>query len=320
MRKNADTKPLMHDVTTAVGHCVLHHHFETRLRILAILGGGSSPSFGHIVGTPLFQSLSPIQRLIYLQKSIPVIDPIHCTARNFERVVEHLVRQMANDNMRHVDLFVNLRSTRWPLDLADMRAVFSEQLRPTGRTVRFVASIDLGDQEHIRRDLKYLENLHGIIVGVDLNLTVDPQIEGVRYAANAIGRLQRDGLLVTMHLGETTSNAFNREVLKLIIPNRIGHGIKLIEDDEIAACLRASDVCLDMCPTSNIILGVDNWVVSNPLRRAWAKGLKCTINTDDPLLLGTSIEREFLAVGLAPSEVTTVINTAIEQSQTPKPW
>ncbi|CAK9072645.1 Putative adenosine/adenine deaminase (Adenosine aminohydrolase) [Durusdinium trenchii] len=73
---------------------------------------------------------------------------------------------------------------------------------------------------------------------------------------------------------------------------RIAHGVLAAEDQELVEHLAKLQVCLDVCPTSNELLGVMP-VTESALTKLLAAGVPCTINSDDPLLFGSSLLGEF---------------------------
>ena len=75
--------------------------------------------------------------------------------------------------------------------------------------------------------------------------------------------------------------------------DRIHHGTLCHTDDALVARLIQEEVCLDMCPTSNVLLGVVPSVEAHPLPVLLRKGVHLTINSDDPLLFGPRLLEEF---------------------------
>jgi aminodeoxyfutalosine deaminase len=115
-------------------------------------------------------------------------------------------------------------------------------------------------------------------------------------------QIARDGGLgVVPHSGETDGPDSMREVLTLE-PDRIRHGVRAVEDRALLAEIVDRGVVLDVCPTSNLRLGVVSTVADHPLPRLRAAGVLCTINTDDPAMFGTDLGREYeIAAGLGVS-------------------
>jgi aminodeoxyfutalosine deaminase len=112
------------------------------------------------------------------------------------------------------------------------------------------------------------------------------------------------GLGVVPHAGETAGPPSVREVLTLQ-PDRIRHGVRAVEDPTLVAELADRGLVLDVCPTSNLRLGVVSTLDEHPLRALAAAGVLCTVNTDDPAMFGTDLGREYevaAALGVGPEE------------------
>lgn len=102
------------------------------------------------------------------------------------------------------------------------------------------------------------------------------------------------GLGVTIHTGEAQPVTEVAEVIDKIRPNRIGHGIRSIDDIKVLEKLIKYDICLEVCPTSNVTLGVvKNWQeMSETIRKLTDFGVALTINSDGPVFLGTNAMEE----------------------------
>ncbi len=73
---------------------------------------------------------------------------------------------------------------------------------------------------------------------------------------------------------------------------RIAHGVRAIEDPALVAYLAEHRIALDVCPTSNLRLGVYSSMAAHPLRRLIEAGVPVTINTDDPTMFGVTLNDE----------------------------
>ncbi len=73
---------------------------------------------------------------------------------------------------------------------------------------------------------------------------------------------------------------------------RIGHGVRASEDPKLVAYLAEKQIPLEVCPTSNICLGVYPSLSQHPLSRLYAAGVPLTINSDDPPLFNTTLNDE----------------------------
>jgi adenosine deaminase len=101
------------------------------------------------------------------------------------------------------------------------------------------------------------------------------------------------GLLSTPHAGELESGQFVVDSLDLLSADRIGHGVRSVELPALLDRLASEDVCLDVCPTSNIMLGVYPNFEAHPLPQILEAGISFSINADDPILFGSTLLGEY---------------------------
>jgi len=115
-----------------------------------------------------------------------------------------------------------------------------------------------------------------------------PQFAKVFAAARAAG------LRSIPHAGETTGARTIWDSVEHLGADRIGHGIRSLEDPVLIARLRADGIPLDVSPTSNLCTGVVADYPSHPLPQLIAEGLSVTLNSDDPPMFGTTLRDEYL--------------------------
>jgi adenosine deaminase len=101
------------------------------------------------------------------------------------------------------------------------------------------------------------------------------------------------GLHSVPHAGEIAGPESIWNALKLLHAERIGHGVRCVEDPAMVDYLREHQIPLEVCPTSNICLGVFISYEAHPLRRLWDEGLFITVNSDDPPLFNTDLNHEY---------------------------
>jgi adenosine deaminase len=137
------------------------------------------------------------------------------------------------------------------------------------------------------------------VVGVDI---AGPRPDGARYDYTQIGEhvevARAAGLGVTIHVGEEGgSNGIEElgEVIEVLRPDRIGHGILAAHEPALMDALRAADITLEVCPTSNMLTkalaGEDE--VRETFRSFVEHGVPFTIATDGPEMMRTHLRDEF---------------------------
>jgi len=134
--------------------------------------------------------------------------------------------------------------------------------------------------------------------------------------AYAFDMAQEAGLRLTSHAGEWAGPASVRDALTHLKVERIGHGVRAIEDPELVAQLADTGVVLEVCPGSNVALGVYPSWEAHPIARLREAGVKVTVSTDDPPFFHTDMTREFeqleRAFGWGPSDFAALNRVALE--------
>jgi adenosine deaminase len=122
----------------------------------------------------------------------------------------------------------------------------------------------------------------------------------------------------TVHAGESSGPEGVWDAVELLGADRIDHGVRAIEDPKLVATLAQRRIPLGVCPTSNLKLGVYGSMEEHPIERLRRAGVLVSVNTDDPVLLGTTLEREYELCQAAfdwPDEVVkTLARTSIDAS------
>jgi adenosine deaminase len=114
--------------------------------------------------------------------------------------------------------------------------------------------------------------------------------------SHAFVRAKNAGLKSVPHAGETMGPESVRGAVRDLQADRIGHGVRAIEDESLLAELRARQIPLEVNPTSNICLGIYPDMASHPFPKLDAMGLLVTVNSDDPHLFSTSLPQEYLVL------------------------
>jgi adenosine deaminase len=294
-------------------HSLLHCHFESALRALAVARPWDIEHARAAFESRACARAAPVARLSLLDRQVTRLtqDRDIFTCEVFSEVVRRLGEEMANSGIRHVDLRVGVLMHRWPWigTLADAIGALRAGLPgPDTLTVSFLGAVNLS-KPHEQLDVVFgriLEDTASdrLLTGLDINMRPEDLATLDRYLAT-LHDLQRSGLRVNIHLGELFGSGFSREILSRIIPSRIGHGVLLLEDEETVQLIRDHGICLDMCPVSNTRLGVWDWTRSSPAATAMHLGLPVTINTDDPVLFDADLAANLALAGLSPDQLDT---------------
>ncbi len=129
------------------------------------------------------------------------------------------------------------------------------------------------------------------IIGVDLADAED--VYPIHDYARPIRKAKDAGLKVTVHSGENTPASAVVETIKAVQPDRIGHGIHIIEDMQAVEFVKEEDITLEVNPWSNYLTNSVRTIEEHPLKKLFDLGVKVTINSDDPEVLETNLNNEY---------------------------
>lgn len=140
---------------------------------------------------------------------------------------------------------------------------------------------------------------------------------GPRFA-DAFRRAAEGGLHRTVHAGESSGPQGVRDALDYLLAERIDHGVRAVEDADLLKLLAGRRIPLNICPGSNVRLGLYPDRASHPLEALRSAGVRVTINTDDPAMMGSSLVSEYVETartyGWDADTLLEVARTSIEAS------
>ncbi|QDP94951.1 adenosine deaminase [Microlunatus elymi] len=131
-------------------------------------------------------------------------------------------------------------------------------------------------------------------------------------------RARAAGLHSLPHAGETTGPQTILDALDVLGAERIGHGTSAAHDQQLLARLAEAGIALEVCPTSNVATGAVSELAAHPLPQLVEAGVTVTINSDDPPMFGTCLNREYEIaadlLGLDQHGVAELARTAVRES------
>ena len=109
-------------------------------------------------------------------------------------------------------------------------------------------------------------------------------------------KAKSEGFAVTIHAGEAEGPQAARNIrdsIEWLHADRIGHGVRILEDPSVLDFVRERGTVLELCPTSNWLSGVCATKEAHPFRRIMEAGIRTTLNTDDPGIMNIDIMDEY---------------------------
>jgi adenosine deaminase len=129
------------------------------------------------------------------------------------------------------------------------------------------------------------------LIGIDLADAEDAY--PIRDFAKPVLKAQEAGMKVTVHSGENTPASAVIDTIQTVQPDRIGHGIHIIEDPNAVELVKERGITLEVNPWSNYLTNSVRTIEEHPLKKLFDLGVKVTINSDDPEVLDTNLNNEY---------------------------
>jgi adenosine deaminase len=282
----------------------LHRHLEGSLRLETMLEIANQ----HEISLP--SGIALLSRLVQVQ------DEDSLTFENFlakfttlrmfyrspgviERITREVIEDAARDNVKYLEIrFTPValsRAERFPLhDVMDWVCESAEKsAAQAGIPVRLIASINRHEAVELAEQVVWLAISHRArnIVAIDLagNEAEHPALPFLGLFNEA----RQAGLHITMHAGEWGGPQNIRDAIEKFSADRIGHGVRVLEDEYTTSLARERCTPFEVCLTSNYQTGVVKQLADHPAIRMIKAGLNVTLNTDDPSISQITLSNEY---------------------------
>lgn len=286
----------------------LHRHLEGSLRLETLLTltadyGIELPSHD-LEGLRPFVQMMPDEPRTWQRflKKFQFLRQFFRSETIIKRVTEEAIADAAADNVKYMELrftpqaLNNLMKCNYDQVVEWVCEGVNEAKQTNDIQVALILSmnrhesVDIGEQV-LEAAIAYSDRG---VVGLDLA----GQEDG--YPAlpfqTVFRRAKEAGLGVTIHAGEWVGAHSVREAVMDLSADRVGHGIRAVEDVGLIDLLAERGTVLEVCPTSNVLSGAVEDFSIHPLIMLYRSGVRTTINTDDPLLCNIGMSDEVAQV------------------------
>ena len=239
---------------------------------------------------------------------------------DFEFIAEAVARDLRSQNIKYVEAFYS------PPDFHQngletqriTEALRTGLAKVDGVEVLLVADLvrSFGPDAGYRT-LAELEEVRSLGV-VGIGLGGREQGYPPRPYAEVYEKARRLGFRTSVHAGEAVGPESVWEALDSLKPDRIGHATRAVEDPGLVDRLDEDRVPLELCPISNLRTRVVDSIDNHPIRSYFDRGLRITVNTDDPKMFNNSLAEEYDllidSAGFSPKDIQKLILNAVDVS------
>jgi len=217
------------------------------------------------------------------------------------RITREAIQDAAKDNVKYLELrFTPValsRAERFPLhDVIDWVITSAKNAAEEfDIIIKLIASVNRHESAELAEQVAWLaaDHIHDGLVALDLagneaEFPSEPFYGIFKEAKQA-------GLNVTIHAGEWGPAKHIKEAIEELGAERIGHGVRILEDESITAMVRERGTACEVCVTSNYQSGVVESLETHPMAKMLENGINVTINTDDPSISRITLSHEYYA-------------------------
>jgi adenosine deaminase len=282
----------------------LHRHLEGSLRLDTML------DVAHQHGITIPADVLRLSNLVQVQEQdkftfqnfLAKFNTLRLFYRSpdvIHRITREAIEDAAKDNVKYMELrFTPValsRAERFPIhDVIEwVMTSAREASQEYGVIVRLIASVNRHESTELAEQVAWVaaEHIQDGLVGLDLagneaEFKTEP-FYGIFKEA------KESGLHVTIHAGEWGPATNVKEAIEEIGAERIGHGVRVLEDKDVVAMVRERGTAFEVCVTSNYQSGVVNSLDTHPLITMLDSGVNVTINTDDPSISRITLSHEY---------------------------
>lgn len=258
---------------------------------------------------------------------------LYDTARTVLRTPDdlyRLVREIAEDERAEGSRWLELQAD--PSGFASMYGgitAFAELLLDAAAKAARAADIGVGiiiaaNRTRHPMDARVLARLAAQYAGqgvIGFGLSNDERRGPAADFQRAFRIAERAGLMLLPHAGELVGPDSVTASLDLLHANRLGHGVRSVENPEVVKRLAEGSITCEVCPSSNVSLGVVPDEASVPVRRLVEAGVPVALGADDPLLFGRRLVKQYEIArdvhGFTPAELAELARMSIRGSAAP---
>jgi adenosine deaminase len=221
------------------------------------------------------------------------------TKEQLEIVIEDLFDQLVNDNVIYAEIrFAPLLHLKKGLSSKNVVEIVSNKTKIESEKSGIEVGLILCTLRHFSVDqslqtvklVKDFSNKN--VVGFDIaadeaGFPIDNHIKSFQFARD-------NNIFCTAHAGEALGADSITNTLKYLKPNRIGHGVRCIEDNSLIEKIKKENIHLEICVTSNMVTKVFNNLKDHPVDFLLNKGISLSINTDGRTISDTTLNKEYV--------------------------
>lgn len=241
-------------------------------------------------------------------------------AEDFRNLVHAVRSELRGQNIVYAEVTVSLPEyMQQGIELADLLDVLAEDPAEPPRVHWIVDPVrSFGPKAATSLVERILHHRPQSVIGLTLGGAEHLHPPAPFQRAYQIAR--EGGLRTTIHAGEALGPGSVWDAVRILEVERVGHGVRAVEDLNLVRHLAERGIPLEICPTSNVCTGIYPSLEDHPVRDLFEAGVPLSVSTDDPSFFRISLARELAnlrQIGFSWPEIGAVANNAFSQAFEP---
>jgi len=224
--------------------------------------------------------------------------PWYTSAERYGRAAQLVLAECRQQNVKYVETSIHLAAVvHSGSDGPEIVAAVKEAARKAAPDVAVRVFLGLCRDDYTRYPKEIAAAIRWEeLDGLDLHGVETLPLQ--KWTARIWQEARDRGKFTKAHAGEFGPASFVREAVEVLGVTRVEHGVRAAEDLAVMELLCERGVTLDVCPISNLKLGVAPSIREHQIGVLHRAGVRCTVNTDDPFFFGNRLEDEYVALAI----------------------
>ncbi|MBN1797744.1 MAG: adenosine deaminase [Spirochaetales bacterium] len=240
---------------------------------------------------------------------------------DFEFIAHGVAKDLSGQNIRYAELFFTPGDhTEKGLELGRIVESVAKGMAAREKEIELSLIYDLCRDFGPEKGMEQLEKIKDLksygIIGIGIGGS--EQLYPPEPFKKVYEKARAYGFRTTAHAGEAAGADSVWGAIRELKVDRIGHGTRSYEDQDLVAYLKETQLPIEVCPLSNVRTGVVNSVTEHPVKSYFKEGLNICINTDDPKMFNNSLEQDYLCLidelGFSLDDIKLLLYNAVAAS------
>ncbi len=214
---------------------------------------------------------------------------------NYAKIIFSAFNRMINEGVIYTEMSFDLHDCMFmKMTIAEWGKMIQDLYKPFSKRLQLCLELGINRKDEPETSIKYVEKAIKSAAFQSIDLYGDELCRPISNFNNIYKLAKSAKMKLKAHVGEFGSAYEVLSAIECLNLHSVQHGNNAVNDEKVMSCIRERGVTLNICPSSNIALGLYKSIYEHPIRKLFDKGIRITINSDDYMLFNSGISNEIL--------------------------